>query len=174
MTAEELLWESLREWFDDDDGSEYAGPDVGFDRLSGPNILRVWEYLSARSSSISEPISVHDRNNEGLPDSQPTFAEAVALIARGELGSVMGSLDGVESSGVLLPELRLELWQDAVSMYWWVGTGDWDAEAVAALAELLGELRELLPEAQLAFEGPDVGEFWGPVTSYVATMRGVR
>jgi len=177
MTAQELLRESLKEWFDDVDGfgSGGAGPDVGFDGLSGPDILRVWEYISTRSSSIStEPIDVQDRDNEGVPDPQPTFAEAVALVARGELGSVMGSLDGVESGGVLLPELRLELGPDMVSMYWWVGTGWCDAEAVAALAELLGELRELVPEAQLVFEGPDVDEFWGPVNNYVATTRRVR
>ena len=38
-TPIERLWDSLAELFEDEDAS-YAGPDVGFDGLSGADVLR--------------------------------------------------------------------------------------------------------------------------------------
>lgn len=172
MAPSERLWQSLVDLFDDKETS-HAGPDVGFDALSGVDVLRVWDYLSARTKSVDDDPVVWDTNNEDLPNTPP-LTEAVALLARGELGYVKVALNGVESNTMLLPELMLELWPDAVSMYWWVGTGWWDAETVGAFADLLGQLRGLVPHARLAYEQPDTEEFWGPVNSYVATMRRVR
>jgi len=56
-------------------------------------------------------------------------------------------------------------------MYWWVGDDGRDAETVAELAQLLGEFHALVPHARLAYEHPDVDEFWVPIKSYLATTR---
>ena len=169
----ERLWHTLGELFEDKDAL-YAGPDVGLDDLSGADVLRIWNYLSGGAKRPdSDLIQLWDLGHEAVADAPP-LTEAAALVASGEFSYMMVALDGVESCGVLLPELRVELWPDAVSMYWWVGTGSWDAETVGALADLLGQLQAVVPDARLAYEDRDDVEFWEPVNSYVATMRRVR
>jgi hypothetical protein len=169
----ELLWHSLAELFEDNDAS-YAGPDVGFDGLSGSDVLRVWNCLIASAKQLeSELVQLWNLDNEPV-EAAPEPTEAGALVARGELGYMMVGLDGIESSGVLLPQLRVELWPNAVSMYWWVGTGWWDAETVGAFADLLGQLRALVPDVRLAYENRVDIEFWEPVSRYLETQRRVR
>ena len=158
------LWRELRWSFEDDDGGRYASDDVGLDDLSGPDILRVWDYIASRATAISTR-HIWDRNHEPTDESL-ALAEAVALLAQGELASVSVIIDGLEPRR--LPPLVLEMWPDAVSMYWWVNDDGWDTETVAELAKLLGELHALVPQARLAYE-PNVDEFWGPVNSYLAT-----
>jgi hypothetical protein len=93
----------------------------------------------------------------------------VTHLARGELGYVSVNVDGLLPRR--LPPLALELWPDAISMYWWVGDDGWDAETVAQLAELFGEFQALVPHARLTYEHPNVDEFLGPIKSYLATTR---
>jgi hypothetical protein len=94
----------------------------------------------------------------------------VTLLARGVLGYVSVYVDGLEPRRV--PPLVLELWRDAVSMYWWVAEDRWNAETAAELAELLGELHSLVPHARLAYDDQsDVDESWGPVNRYLAAIR---
>lgn len=164
----EELWHSLRFFFEDDESS-HAGDDVGFDDLAAEDVERLWDCLRSRAASVGSEPSICDKNNEAIVD-PPELAEAVRLLVQGhEIGYVKASLDGVESSGAVLPQLWVELWPDAVSMYWWVGD-PWDEWAAAALAELLGELRSLAPHARLAFEHPELADaVWGPVERYLAT-----
>jgi hypothetical protein len=164
----EQLWRDFRELFDDE-RLEYAGPDIGFDGLSDGDVVRVWDYVRARATSVDGDVIVWDRNREEV-DEPPPLDEAVAQLARGELGYIRVALVGVESHEVLLPDLRFEFWADAVSMYWWVGS-TWTASSVAAFAELLGELHALVPHAQPAYEGPNIDDFWGPVKRYLESMR---
>jgi len=162
------LWLELRWSFEDDDGGRYASPDVGFDDLTGADILRVWDYMRSRATSISVRY-VWDRNNEPADESLP-LADAIALLARGELGYVSVAIDDLQPRR--LPPLVLELWPDAASMYWWVNDHGWNAETAAELAELLGQLHALVPQARLAYDEPSaVDEFWAPVNSYLATLR---
>jgi hypothetical protein len=165
-TAKERLWLELRDAFEDDDGGLYANCDVEFDGLSGTDILRMWDYIESRATAITERV-VWDRNNEP-PDETLDLAEAVARLARGELGYVSVNANGLKPRRV--PPVALELWPDAVSLYWWVNDDGWDTETVAELAEFLGELRALVPHARLAYEELDVEQFWGPVNSYLATL----
>lgn len=164
------LWRSLHSFFEDEEGLSYAGNDVGFDDLAPDDVERLWDCLRTRATSIGAEPTIWDRNREDVPD-PPELDEAVRLLAHGNgIGYVKVSLEAVESKGVRLPELSVELWPDALSMYWWVG--EWDATTAAALVELLGELRALVPHARLAHETPkDAGEFWGPVQRYLAQER---
>ena len=162
------LWLELRWSFEDEDGGRYASPDVGFDDLTGADILRVWDYMRSRAASIS-PREVWDRNNEPADESL-ALADAIVLLARGELGYVSVVIDDLQPRR--LPPLVLELWSDAASMYWWVNDHGWNAETAAELAELLGQLHALLPQARLAYEEPSpVEEFWGPVNTYLTAIR---
>jgi len=169
-SAKEQLWHSFRELFDDE-RLEYAGPDIGFDGLGDDDVVRVWDHVKTRATSCSSEV-VWDRENEEVAE-PPGLDAAVAQLAGGELGYIKVALDGLDSRGVRLPKLLFEFWPDAVSMYWWVGSS-WDADSVAAFAELLGELHALVSYAQLAYESPDPDEFWGPVNSYVASVSCVR
>jgi hypothetical protein len=81
---------------------------VGFEVVSGADVLRVWDYLSARAKSVDDDPVVWAHDHEDVADASP-LAEAVASHARGELGYVNVALNGAESCGVLLPELMLEL-----------------------------------------------------------------
>jgi hypothetical protein len=42
MTPNERLWQSLVDLFDDEE-TTHAGPDVGFEVVSGADVLRVWD-----------------------------------------------------------------------------------------------------------------------------------
>ena len=92
VSQSERLWQGLKDLFIDEETFGGAGPDVGLDGLSGAEVLSVGKYMSARATSMSPEPNVQDVNYEGLPDPQPTFAEAAERIARGELGSSWGGL----------------------------------------------------------------------------------
>jgi hypothetical protein len=172
-TPQELLWQSLSDLFSEP-GESHPGPDIGFEGLSGSEVVRVCEHLSARTAIVGSEPTMWDRDEEVVRDAKPSLADAFALFARGELGYIGVSLDGVRAMGLSLPWLYLELRPGVVSMYWWVGTDLWDAECVAGLAVLLGEVHDLVPHAHVFYEWADtgeVGDFWGPVKRYVATAR---
>ena len=166
-TPKEHLWLALHDSFEEDDGTWHASSDVGLDGLSGGDVLRRWDHIASRATAITER-AIWDRDNEP-PRESLVLGVAVTRLARGELGYVSVNVDGVVPRR--LPPVALELWPDAVSMYWWVGDHGWDAETVAELAQLLGELHALVPHARLTYEQPNVDEFWGPIKSYLATTR---
>ena len=93
-TASMRLWRELRWSFEDDDGGRYVSDDVGLDDLSGPDILRVWDYIASRATAISTR-DIWDRNHEPTDESL-ALAEAVAVLAQGELAYVSVMIDGLE------------------------------------------------------------------------------
>jgi hypothetical protein len=52
--AKARLWLELRSSFEDVDRVHHAGSDVGFGDLTDADILRVWDYVRGRATSISE------------------------------------------------------------------------------------------------------------------------
>jgi hypothetical protein len=106
--AQDLLWRDLRDLFEDET-SIHAGPGVGFDGLTGPEVLRVWDFLSSRATSIGEEPTISNRDNEEVSE-PPSLADAVALLTQGEreIGYLKVIIESVQTGGVLLPWLAVE------------------------------------------------------------------
>ncbi len=56
----EQLWEELKDFFVDEDGSRYAGPLVGFDEVATADVERLWNHIASRATSIDDPNDIPD------------------------------------------------------------------------------------------------------------------
>jgi len=172
-SPKEQLWTDLRDFFEDETGY-FAGGLVSFDDIEPEDVRRLWDHISVKATSIREDLSiVYD---DGTDPNTPAPLDAIErLLAMDGVIAVSPVLVGVRSHGEVLPDLFLELASDGFGVYWWVGhpEDDWNPETAGALAELLGELRALVPNADLELEHyDDPQELWGPVDKYLRSVRG--
>jgi hypothetical protein len=167
----ERLWRKLRDdWFRDEPGMRHPGEDIEFCDLPPDDVERLWQLLRSRADPIDPTAEAWDEDAERPVNLVEALAAgAVAFSARCR-ADIIG-LSGISSSGVKLPVLGISLWESGVSLYWWVGDEDlgWRADTAAALAELIGELRELVPHATVQVEGgAEADEFWLAIDEYLA------
>jgi hypothetical protein len=173
LSPRDQLWHDLRDFFEDDTGY-FAGGTVWFLDIRPEDVRRLWDSISVKATSVQEePRIYYDDDTDPDTPAPPDAIER--LLARDGVTSVMPVLVGVRSQGELLPDLFLELDSDAFGIYWWVGhpKDDWNPATASALAELLGELRALVPNAHLELEhSDDPNELWQPIERYLHSTRG--
>jgi hypothetical protein len=127
-----------------------------------------------KATSIGEGPRIY-YDDETDPDTPAPPDAFERLLAGDGIVAILPVLVGVRSGGEPLPDLFLELYSDAFGIYWWVGhpKDDWSPITASALAELLGELRALVPNAHLDLEhSDDPQELWRPVDDYLRSVRG--
>jgi hypothetical protein len=163
-TPREQLWDELKDFFVDEEGWQWAGPAVGFDDVATVDVERLWNHIASRATSIDDP---HDIPDELGPLSAH---EAVSLLLEGRLPYLTLRVRGLRPNGWVLPDLWLEVISDGLSLYWWVGhpEDNWHRETAAALADVLGEMWEMVPDARLECEycEGDPLKFWRPIGTY--------
>ena len=171
----EQLWTDLRDFFEDETGY-FAGGTVWFLDIEPQDVGRLWDHISVKATSIDKGTRIY-YDDDTDPDT-PAPPDAIdRLLARDGVIGVSPVLVGVRSHGELLPDLFAELASDSFGVYWWVGhpKDDWNPAKACALAELLGELRAIVPNADLDLEhSDDPQELWRPVDEYLRSVRGNR
>jgi hypothetical protein len=172
LTAAEILWRDLRDWFKEEDEIFHAGPELGFNDLSQRGVERLWEHLQARAEPLVPTVEIwHEERDESvrlvdLPD-------AVALAHQGRLGRLIVVLNGVRAGGVGLPDLGVWVHPGSLEVWWWLGGDpDWDRDTVCGFVTLIGELHRLEPDSLLESEDdPKPWEFLHPANRYLDAIK---
>jgi hypothetical protein len=160
------LWRELEGWFREEDGSEHAGPDVGFPNLRPEELERGWEFLAARADSLDPTKTVWDEQ-ESRAVSVVTAIENGAIAAVARYSSPLFPLRNVRCANTRLPWLGVWLFPEELAFYWWVSDSEWNKDTVAGLAELLGDLMNLLPRSHPTNEWDADDDFWPPIERYL-------
>jgi hypothetical protein len=171
LTAAEILWRDLRDWFKEEDEIFHAGPELGFNDLSQRGVERLWEHLRARAEPIEPTIEIWDEKREQsvlLSD----FPDAVALVHQGRFGSFIVALRGIHSGGVRLPDLGVWVSPGRLAIWWWLGGDpDWTIDTVCGFALLIGDLRDVEPGSSLDIQYSKLSELLDPIDRYLDAIK---
>jgi hypothetical protein len=172
LTAAEILWRDLGEWFREDNGGFHAGPSLVFTNLSQRGVERLWEHLLARAEPLDPTIEIwHEERDESVR--LVDLPNAVALAHQGRLGILTVVLHALRSGGVRLPDLGVWVHPGSLEVWWWLGDDpDWDRDTVCGFVTLIGELRLLEPDSLLEIEDdPKPWEFLHPANRYLDAIK---
>jgi hypothetical protein len=157
MNDASWLWRDLRDLFEIDDGSlpeirvvyaDRRAPVAGFGHLRKRAARVVTHNPSFWSNERNEDVAL-----ETVPD-------AAALVVSGSAEPFHVVLGGIESSGVVLPDLGVFVFSDALYLDYRMGPA-WSEAEVRALFELLAELMAFDSQSSLSLEEgvvPEVAE----------------
>ena len=167
----EQLWESVRVFFELDDGSL---PEVVVSGLAPQEVQFVFDFLkghAANGTLVGQTTWVPARGGADvlvLELQSPGLAAA-----EGRLPALHLVFRGVSFSGVRLPDLGAYFEVDAVAIDYFQGA-QWGPVTIGAFADLLGAIAESCPEAvfdpydEVQSERPPNLEFRGALAQYWA------
>ena len=136
------LWNNLHDMFDTDDGSL---PDIYVLNLSAQGVENMWAYLRQSAAGLASDASFwHIADGRSIPvDAVPN---AAGLVVSGEAESFHAVLRGISFDGVVIPDLGVFVFPEAVYLDYRMGA-DWGPAQLSALFELLNQLQLLDREA---------------------------
>jgi hypothetical protein len=130
------LWNSLHDLFDTDDGSL---PDIYLLNLSDSGVASIWTHLLRSASGLAGGATFWHRSNE-----EDVHVDAVSnaaeLVVKGEAESFHVLLRGISSGGIVLPDLGVFVFPDAIYLDYRMGP-EWGPPELNGLFELLHRLR---------------------------------
>ena len=139
------LWSTFHSIFDTDDGSL---PEIAIAHITPAGLADVWMYLRTAAVEYAGDnwFWHHSTERETPLDS---VQNAAALVVIGEAEIFHTVLNGISFFGSVIPDLGVFVFQDAIVLDYRMGH-DWNAANLTALFELLRQIQNIEPGAQIS------------------------
>ncbi len=148
MYTASWLWQTLHPLFAVDDGSL---PEIWVTYIDPNAVVGAYELLQSRSSGLvgrNDALWLTVRNAEVPWEDIPNSA---ALVVSGEVKPFHVVFGGIQSNGVVLPDIGARISSDQIVLDYRMGS-EWSEAKLDALFEILRALMNLDPRASLSLE----------------------
>ncbi len=134
------IWDSLKEFFEDNDGSL---PEIYLKNLGPETVQSIFDLLWNRGRDVSSDGAVfHDRRDDRAKPIESAY-EVAGLVCKGDAESIHVLLGGLACGGATIPDLGVGVHPDEIILDYRMGP-EWGPLELAALFGLLRELSALV------------------------------
>ena len=148
MNLTPWIWNELRDLFETDDGSL---PEIRVDYRNSAATVFGYALLRRRAARIVSESPCFWSKTHGAERPLDSVANAAALVVSGEAEAFHVIFGGIQSDGVVIPDLGVFVLPDQLALDYRMGSG-WGPVELEVLFGLLGELVSLDPDASPSLE----------------------
>jgi hypothetical protein len=157
------LWPKVKHLFEEDDGSL---PDIYVEGITSDQTIALYEWLMEQCEIYGNPTLWSIEKQQDIPIRE--ISGVARAFFQGRVESFRHGLVGISIRGVLLPDLTVSVDLDGMSFDYRKGPA-WDEQKVTALFDLLHQIRERVPQANV--KQADEGCYLNPNEEFAEALK---